>query len=86
MNKPEEKIEKLHIFVNRVKYDEADGVAKRMTGAQIAALGNVPADNGEVERETGPDKGPIAMNQTVDVKNGDHFIATRLTVDGGHGR
>jgi Multiubiquitin len=75
----------LHIFVNRRKFEEGDGVTPRMTGAQIAALVGVPPENAVVRFDTGPDKGgEIGIGQTVDVKNGDHFLVTRVVVEGGY--
>jgi hypothetical protein len=75
---------KLHIFVNRRKFEEGDGVFPSMTGVQIAALVEVPAENAVIRRDSGPDKGEIAPAQTVQVKNGDHFLVTRKIVEGGH--
>ena len=75
---------RLHIFVNRRKFDESDGVQPTMTGRQIAALVEVPADIAVVRRETGADREEIGVDQRVQVKNGDHFLATRKTVEGGH--
>jgi hypothetical protein len=74
---------RLHIFVNRRKFEEGDGVTPEMTGAQIAALVEVPADNAVVRRDSGPDKNEIAPTDTVHVKNGDHFLVTRKIVEGG---
>jgi len=74
----------LHIFVNRRKFEEGDGVKRSMTGAEIAALVNVPAENAVVRWDGGPQKGDeIPINQHVDIKNGDHFIVTRRVVEGG---
>ena len=42
----------LHIFVNRRKFEEGDGVQPVMTGFQIAALVGVPPDNAVVRLET----------------------------------
>ena len=42
----------LHIFVNRRKFEEGDGVTPEMTGAQIAALVEVPADNAVINVDT----------------------------------
>lgn len=85
-NEPEDKEghEKLHIFVNRRKFEEGDGVRERMTGAQIAALVGVPADNAVVRLETGPDKREIGIDEVVHIKNGLHFLVTRKVVEGGH--
>jgi hypothetical protein len=74
----------LHIFVNRRKFEEGDGVTPEMTGAQIAALVEVPADNAVIRRDSGPDRQEIAPTETVHVKNGDHFLVTRKIVEGGH--
>lgn len=75
----------LHIFVNRRKFDESHGVQPVMTGRQIAALVEVPADVAVVRRETGASREEIGVEQAIPVKNGDHFLATRKTVEGGHG-
>jgi len=74
----------LHIFVNRRKFEKGDGVRPQMTGAQIAALVGVPADNAVVRFDTGPDKREIGIDEAVNVKNGDHFLVTRKVVEGGH--
>jgi hypothetical protein len=75
----------LHIFVNRRKFEEGDGVAPAMTGAQIAALVEVPADNAVVRWDSGPNKGQeIAATATVPIKVGDHFLVTRKIVEAGH--
>jgi hypothetical protein len=76
--------QELHIFVNRRKFERADGVREEMTGAQIAGLVSVPADNAVVRRDSGPDKSEVGINETVKVKNGDHFLVTRKAVEGGH--
>jgi len=74
---------KLHIFVNRRKFDEGDGAKPKMTGAEIAALVDVPVANATVRSESGPEKAEIDANQTVAIKNGDHFLVTRKVVEGG---
>ena len=74
----------LHVFVNRRKFEEKDGVRPEMTGAQIAALVDVPAGNADVQLESGNDRGPIGINQTVQIKNGMHFLVTRKVVEGGY--
>jgi hypothetical protein len=76
--------ENLHIFVNRRRFDEADGVRKEMTGAQIAALVNVPPDNAVVRLDSGPDKREIGINEVVEIKNGQQFLVTRKVVEGGY--
>jgi hypothetical protein len=74
---------RLHIFVNRRKFEEGDGVMAEMTGAQIAALVGVPADNAVV-REESPEEREIGIDQRVHIKNGEHFLVTRKIVEGGY--
>jgi Multiubiquitin len=74
----------LHIFVNRRKFEEGDGVRHEMTGAQIAALVGAPADNAVVRLDSGPDKREIGINEVVKIKSGEHFLVTRKIVEGGH--
>jgi hypothetical protein len=75
----------LHIFVNRRKFEEGDGVSPSMSGAQIAALVEVPADNAVIRWDSGPKKGQeIAATETVPIKTGDHFLVTRKIVEAGH--
>jgi hypothetical protein len=74
----------LHIFVNRRKFEVGDGVREQMTGAQIAALVGVPADNAVVRFDSGHNKREIGIDEVVHVKNGEHFLVTRKTVEGGH--
>jgi hypothetical protein len=74
---------RLHIFVNRRKFEEGDGVKREMTGAQIAALVGVPADVAVI-REESPEKREIAADETVHIKNGEHFLVTRRIVEGGY--
>jgi hypothetical protein len=82
---PEQKEEKnLHIFVNRRKFESGDGVKEHMTGAEIAALVGVPADNAVVRRDSGPDKTEVPIDQSIEIKNGDHFLVTRKIVEGGY--
>jgi hypothetical protein len=80
-NDKPDKNENLHIFVNRRKFEQGDGVKAAMTGAEIAALVEVPRDNAVVRREN--DKSEIAVDDTVPIKNGDHFLVTRKVVEGG---
>jgi hypothetical protein len=75
--------DQLHIFVNRKKFEEGDGVRHEMTGEQIAALVGVPADNAVV-REESPEKREIGVHEKVHIKNGEHFLVTRKIVEGGH--
>lgn len=75
--------EHLHIFVNRRKFEEGDGVKREMTGAAIAALVEVPAENAVIRWEH--DQLEIGIAQIVHVKNGDRFLVTRKVVEGGDG-
>ena len=74
----------LHIFVNRRKFEEGDGVRPEMTGGQIAALVDVPADNAVVRLESGGEPREIPVTETVHIKDGMHFLVTRQVVEGGH--
>ena len=74
----------LHIFVNRRKFEAGDGVKERMSGAEIAKLVDVPAENAVVRRETGPDQREIRIDEVIEVKNGEHFLVTRRVVEGGY--
>lgn len=80
MSQPEKK-ENLHIFVNRRQFGEGDGVRPEMTGAQIASLVQVPPENAVVRTTDGTE---IGIQQTVHIKNGEHFLVTRKVVEGGH--
>jgi hypothetical protein len=84
MNETKAEKEHLHIFVNRRKFTEAEGVRHQMTGAQIAALVEVPADNAVIRLETGDEPREIPVTETVHIKNGMHFLVTRKVVEGGH--
>jgi len=77
------KDEHLHIFVNRRKFEEGDGVRPEMTGGQIVGLVNVPPDNAVI-REESPAKREVAVDEVVQIKNGMHFLVTRKVVEGGH--
>lgn len=73
----------LHIFVNRRRFNESQGVHEEMTGGQIAALVNVPPDLAVVRRETPPPAGEIGIDQQIHIENGEHFLVTRRVVEGG---
>ena len=76
----------LHIAVNRRRFDESDGVRPFMTGRQIAALIEVPAENAVIRLENGPDPREIGIDETIEIHQGQKFLVTRKTVEGGHGR
>jgi len=73
----------LHIFVNRRKFEEGDGVRDKMTGAEIASLVQVPADNAVVRYDKGHDQREVGIGETIEIKNGEHFLVTRRVVEGG---
>jgi len=75
--------EQLHIFVNRRKFEQGDGVRPEMKGKDIAALVGVPTDNAVI-REESPEKKEIGVEEVVHIKNGEHFLVTRKIVEGGH--
>jgi hypothetical protein len=80
----EKEKEHLHIFVNRRKFEEGDGVRPEMTGAEIAALVDVPPDNAVVRLETGGEPRVIAVTEKIHINNGMHFLVTRKVVEGGN--
>jgi hypothetical protein len=73
----------LKIIVNSKPFTEADGVKKRMTGRQIAALVSDSPDCTEVFLlEKGRPK-PVPLDQEIQVKNCDEFRVIRNNVCGG---
>jgi len=81
----EHKKEKLVIFVNgKRKTSEEDGVTNPMSVNAIARLAGLTGDTAVVRRRQGED-GPVGEPLTgeVEIKNGDHFVVTRKTVEGG---
>jgi hypothetical protein len=74
----------LHITINRRAFTDADGVQSSMTGAQLAALVDVPAENAVIRLENGPNPRPIEVTETISIQNGNKFAITRKTVQGGH--
>lgn len=76
--------EKLHIFINRRKFEVEDGVKELMSGREIAALAKVPENLAGVKKEDGPDKREIALDEPVQIQQADHFLVTRSEVNGGY--
>jgi hypothetical protein len=74
----------LSITINRRHFKESDGVKATMTGAELAALVEVPADNAAIRLENGPDPRTIEVNESVSIHNGNQFVITRKIVQGGH--
>jgi hypothetical protein len=82
----EHKKENLVIFVNgKKRTSEEDGVTNPMSVDAIARLAGLTGDTAVVRRRQGED-GPVGEPLTgeVEIKNGDHFVVTRKTVEGGH--
>jgi len=70
------------IFVNRRRLIIA---TPSPTGAQIAALLGVPADNAVVEREDGEGGlEMLAIDQPFNIAPGQSFLVTRQFIMGGH--
>ncbi len=74
----------LVIFVNGKKKTEEDGVTDPMSVDAIARLAGLTAETAVVRRRQG-ENGPVGepLSGTVEIKNGDHFVVTRKTVEGG---
>jgi hypothetical protein len=75
----------LVIFVNgKKKTSEADGVTNPMSVDAIAQLAGLTAETAIVRPRKGED-GPVGdpLTGEVPIKNGDHFVVTRKTVEGG---
>lgn len=83
-NKPvREHVEHIVIFVNKLRFMDPK-VKPIMSVAEIAGLVGIPAECAVVRRLQGNKPGdPLSGN--VELKNGDHFSATRKKVDGGKG-
>ena len=75
----------LKIVVNSKPFTEADGVKKRMTGRQIAALVSDNPDCTEVfELEKGkPQPTPVPLDKEIHIENCDEFRVIRNHVCGG---
>jgi hypothetical protein len=73
---------KLHIFINKVKYDETDGVKESMTGRELAALIPVDPNVIEITRLT-PHEEKIGIDQVISIKMADHFEIIRTNVQAG---
>lgn len=79
------KVKKIHIFVNRRRFDQDQGVRATMTGAEIAALVDVPKEKAVVRREKGNENEEIPIDTPTAIHEADHFLVTRKTVEGGFG-
>lgn len=73
--------QKLHIFINGIKYDESEGVKRSMTGSELAGLVPIPAENADITRKNSDDKIPIG--EILEIHMADHFEIIRKTVEAG---
>jgi hypothetical protein len=81
----EDKKVQLVIFVNgKKKTSEDGGVTNPMSVDAIARLAGLTGDTAVVRRRQG-ESGPVGdpLTGEVEIKNGDHFVVTRKTVEGG---
>jgi hypothetical protein len=76
--------DEVHIFVNRRKFEEEDGIQKEMTGRQIAALVGVPPDLAVVRRGNTGSAPEVGLDEVLKIKNAEHFLVTRKVVEGGY--
>jgi hypothetical protein len=79
-----EKNEKLHIFINKLKFDENQGVKKQMTGGELADLVSVPRDNAKITRLR--DGKEIGIDESIEIHMADHFEIIRKVVQAGYGK
>lgn len=79
----EQKPVHIHIFVNHRRFDESDGVNKKMNVSEIAKLVGVAPDAAIVRRLMGHKYGE-PLSGDIKVKPGDRFVVTRRRVDGGY--
>lgn len=77
-NKPHDK---LHIFINNIKYSEEDGVKQKMSGRELAALVPIQAEKADVTRKNS--EVLIGPDEIVDLKMADHFEVIRKQVVAG---
>lgn len=68
------------VFVNRRRFTLPDATP---TGADIAALIGVPADNAVVERETADGLIAIPLDAPLSIDDGQAFLVTRQFIMGG---
>ncbi len=72
----------LHIFVNKIKYTEKDGVKPVMTGIEIVELVPIdPPTNADLTREGSDEKLPL--EKPIHINDGDCFEAIRKNVVAG---
>lgn len=73
----------LSIIVNKQTFGEADGVKHRMTGREIASLVSPQPDKTEVTRHKGKERIPVALDETIEIKECEEFTVIRTNVVGG---
>src|SRR5260221_29657 len=73
----------LHITVNSKPFTEVDGVKKRMTGRQIAALVSDNPDATEVFQLKSPQPEPVPLDREIPIHDCDEFRVIRNNVAGG---
>lgn len=73
----------LHIFVNRRKFGTEDGVMPIMSGRDIAALVEVPPELAIIRRGEDGNAPQIGLDDHIEIREGEHFLVTRSTVEGG---
>ncbi len=76
--------DKLHIFINKIKFDESQGVKHQMTGGELADLVSVTRDNAQITRLR--DNREFSGLDIIDIQNGDHFEIIRKIVPAGYGK
>lgn len=78
----EKRHHRLHIFVNKIKYTEKDGVKPIMTGIEIVKLVPIdPPTNADLTREGSDEKLPLEV--PIHIKDGECFEAIRKNVVAG---
>lgn len=70
--------DKLHIFINNIKYDEKDGVKNPMTGSELAALVPIDPEKADITRKNSTVK--ITATEVVPIHIADHFEIIRKQV------
>jgi hypothetical protein len=79
-----EKEKHLTIFVNRLSFDEHQGVKKEMSVDEIARLVGMTSETAIVRRLHGPDDVSDPLEGEQKIKKGDQFSVTRKQVKGGY--
>lgn len=75
--------DKLHIFINKIKFDKGQGVKDSMLGGELADIVSVPRGNAKISRKR--DNKEFSVQDTIDIKMADHFEIIRNVVEAGYG-